>query len=119
MLQNFKAGDFLIFQVEAGFGLLRILAIDENEGETIWHISAYSDMFPDPEIADAAIAQSSDFRIAIPHAALTNRAFESTQTARMENVGLNEKELVPLNDWRNSETREVSDRSVRLLLGLR
>ncbi len=42
MSQNFQAGDFLIFQIESAYGLLRILAIEENAGESIWHLAAYN-----------------------------------------------------------------------------
>jgi hypothetical protein len=50
---------------------------------------------------------------------LTNRAFESTQVARMKNEPLNEDELQKASEWRNSPESEASDLSVRLLLGLR
>jgi len=119
MSQNFQAGDFLIFQIESGYGLLRILAIDEAGGEKIWHLAAYNELFFDVETADAALVSPQLLTVSIPHVALTTRAFEATQTARMTNVSLNDTELKPLEDWRQSETPEVSDRSIRLLLGLR
>jgi hypothetical protein len=119
MSQKFQAGDYLIFQVESGYGLLRILAIDEAGGGKVWHLAAYNELFFDIETADAALLNPQDLTISIPHVALTNRAFEATQTARMTNVPLTEAELKPLEDWRQSPTAEVSDRSIRLLLGLR
>lgn len=119
MSQNFQAGDFLIFQIESGYGLLRILAIDATGGENVWHLAAYNEMFLDIEMADAAIENYQSLTISRPHLAVTNRAFESTQTARMTNVPLNENELQPLKDWRANENRAISDLSVRLLLGLR
>lgn len=118
MSQNFQAGDFLIFQIESGYGLLRILAIDEIEGEKIWHLAAYNELFFDVESADSAIANFRHLTLNIPHVALTNRAFEATQTARMTNIELNQNELKPLEDWRGGE-QEISDRSIRLMLGLR
>ncbi len=119
MSQNFQAGDFLIFQIESGYGLLRILAIDQTDAGTVWHLAAYYEMFLDTETADAAIENYKNLTVSYPHLALTNRAFESTQTARMSNAPLNETELKPLNEWRASDIHTASDLSVRLLLGLR
>ncbi len=119
MSQNFQAGDFLIFQIESGYGLLRILEIDETADSTTWHLAAYNEMFMDIDSADAAIENFNNLTISYPHLALTNRAFESTQVARMENLPLTENELQPLKDWRESANRKISDLSVRLLLGLR
>lgn len=119
MSQNFQAGDFLIFQIESGYGLLRILAIDETASGTIWHLAAYNEMFLEVETADAAIESCENLTISYPHLAVTNRAFESTQTARMKNVPLNESELQFYESWRANEHRKISDLSVRLLLGLR
>lgn len=119
MSQNFQAGDYLIFQIESGYGLLRILAIEENAGEKVWHLAAYNELFLDSEMADAAIENPSALTVSKPHVALTTRAFESTQTARMTNKPLTENELQPLYDWKNNPNAEVSDRSVRLMLGLR
>lgn len=119
MSQNFQAGDYLIFQIESGYGLLRILAIDERDGERVWHLSAYNELFFDIETADAALADPYNLTVSIPHVALTNRAFEATQTARMTNAALTDDELKPLENWRQNPSREVSDRSIRLMLGLR
>ncbi len=119
MSQNFQAGDFLIFQIESGYGLLRILAIDESENGTVWHLAAYNEMFLDIEMADAALVNYQSLTISYPHLALTNRAFESTQVARMKNEPLSDEELKNLRDWETNPQRRVSDLSVRLLLGLR
>ncbi len=119
MSQNFQAGDFLIFQVESGYGLLRILAIDSSDGEKVWHLSAYNELFLDIEMAEMALANPQMLTINIPHVALTNRAFEATQTARLTNVPLTVTELKPFEDKRTDETAEVSDRSIRLMMGLR
>ena len=119
MSQNFQPGDFLIFQIESGYGLLRVLAIDERPEGTVWHLAAYSDLFLDVGMADTALDSDTPLNISHNHLALTNRAFESTQVARMRNVPLTDDELEALNKWKQNEDREVSDRSVRLLLGLR
>jgi len=44
-------GDDLIFQLESGFGLLRVLAVEEG----VWHLLAYDEFFPDVESAEAAL----------------------------------------------------------------
>ena len=119
MPQNFQPGDFLVFQLEAGFALLRLLAEDEVDGDLVWHVIGYGDFFLDVDSAVAASAIPAGLSLNSPHIALTNRAFESTQVAKIANVPLTEQELAPLNKWRNDETREVSDRSVRLMMGLR
>lgn len=119
MSQNFQPGDFLIFQIESAYALLRILAIEETGGERVWHLAAYNEMFPDIESVDAALENASAFTINKPHLALTNRAFEATQTARMKNFPLTEDELKSFEEWKQSSERKVSDMSVRLLLGFR
>jgi hypothetical protein len=119
MSQNFQSGDFLIFQIEAAFGLLRLLEIEKTENDTIWHLAAYEDMFLDIDTADKALENPQNLKINLKHAALTNRAFEATQTSRMTNEPLTEEELKPLQEWKNDPNREISDRTVRLLLGLR
>jgi oligoendopeptidase F len=119
MSQNFQAGDYLIFQIESAYGLLRILAIEEDAGEKVFHLAAYNEMFLDIDSADAALANASALTVSKPHLALTSRAFESTQTARMKNEPLTEAELKPFEDWKQGAERKISDLSVRLLLGLR
>lgn len=119
MSQDFQAGDYLIFQIESGYGLLRLLAIDENEDEKIWHLAAFDDLFMDIDTADLALENPASLSISSPHIALTNRAFESTQVARMKNEPLNEKDLRLYKEWRQNPERQASDRSVRLMLGLR
>jgi hypothetical protein len=117
---SFQAGDFLIFQIESGFGLLRVLEVEnDTDGEKIWHIAAYADMFPDIDFADQALLNPQSLQTAIPHAALTNRAFGATQVSKMTNEPLQDSELQALRSWKNDPNREVIDRSVRLLLGLR
>jgi hypothetical protein len=119
MSQNFQAGDFLIFQIESAYGLLRVLAVEEIENQTIWHLAAYNEMFLDIDMADAALENYKSLTVSNAHLALTNRAFESTQVARMKNESITEDDLKAFENWKNNPAREVSDRSVRLLLGLR
>ena len=119
MSQKFQAGDFLIFQLESGYGLLRILAIEEAPGDTIWHLAAYNELFLDVEYADVALENPQSLTISLPHVALTDRAFLSTQTARMKNVPLTPDELNGFTVWKENPKAPVSDRSVRLMLGLR
>lgn len=120
MSQNFQPGDFLLFQIESGFGLLKILAIDtDTEGNNIWHLSAFEEMFLDPEMADMALQNPSSLSSRNRHMVLTQRAFEATQVARMMNSEVNVEELQTVENWRSDPNREISDRSARLLLGLR
>lgn len=118
MSQDFRAGDYLIFQVESGFGLLRILAIDDINGDRVWHLRGYGEMFPDIESADAALERPELLTVSLAHAALTTRAFEATQTSRMKFAELEPGEAGEVADWRENPS-VVSDRSIRLLLGLR
>ena len=119
MSQNFQPGDFLIFQIESGYGLLRLLNIEELPNDTIWHLKAYNEMFLDVEMIDEALLNHQNLTVNIPHIALTNRAFESTQTARMSNQPLNEADLEAFELWRRGGQSEIFDRSIRLMLGLR
>lgn len=119
MSQNFQAGDYLIFQIESGFGLLRILEIERFSDETIWHLASFKEMFLDVETADLTLENAKNLTIDLPHIALTNRAFEATQVARMKNESLSDEDLEPLEDWRENPDRQISDRSVRLMLGYR
>ena len=115
MSRELQPGDFLVFQLEAGFALIRLLAADDDA----WHVAAYSDLFPDVETAEAAAATPASLVMSHAHIALTDRAFKSTQVARIANILLTEAEKQPLNAWRDNPGREISDRSVRLMLGLR
>jgi hypothetical protein len=117
--QTLTPGDFLVFQLESGFALMRLLAVDETDGGKVWHLAAYGDFFLDVESAEAASAYPQLLIVNSSHLALSNRAFESTQVARIANIPLTNAENEPLNDWRNDPNHEVSDRSVRLMLGIR
>lgn len=118
MSQEFAAGDFLIFQLESGYGLMRVLAFDDDD-ERVWHVSIYTDLFLDPDFADVAVSRGDRFGVGNAHVALTDRAFNSTQVAKIGHRALTEDELVELRNWRSGPERPISDRSVRLLMGLR
>jgi hypothetical protein len=106
-LQGFSPGDFLVFQIESGFGLMQVLRIGED---SVWHVRVYRDLFPEIEYAELAIASPESLTAEFEHIALTDRAFESTQVSKLGNAPVED-----LGDWDG----EVSDRSVRLLLGFR
>jgi hypothetical protein len=118
VIHSFVPGDFLIFQLESGYALLRVLDVEHVDDGAVWHVAAYRDLFLDVESANAAIEQPESLNVDISHAALTNRAFESTQVAWMKNIPLNPGELKDYEAW-NLSDKKVSDRSIRLLLGLR
>ena len=120
MPRDFQPGDDLLFQLESGFGLLRVLAIEEDErGDPIWHLLAYQDLFPDGDAAENALETPSSLSVSIPHMALTNRAFERTPTAKLMNRPPTAEELEYCEEWRSNEDRQISDRSALLMLGLR
>jgi len=114
MPQEFEPGDFLVFQLEAGFGLLRVLGSEGEDGNKIWHLAAYRDLFLDVDSAEDA-ANNKQLTIELPHVALTNRAFESTQVAKLTNAPLDNTLGARIAD----DSVPVQDRSIRLLLGLR
>ena len=117
-MSTFVAGDDLIFQLESGFGLLRVLAVEGEGAATTWHLLAYDEFFPDVESAEAALSRGTPLPVRKAHMALTNRAFERTPTARLGNRPVTDDELAAYNAWLNSD-RPVSDRSALLMLGIR
>ena len=117
-MPQFAPGDDLIFQLESGFGLLRVIAIDEDADKTTWHLMAFEELFPDVETAERALANPESLHIRKPHMALTDRAFERTPAARLGNRPLSQGERGQYEKWLASG-REVSDRSALLMLGLR
>ena len=119
MQHRFSAGDFLFFQLEAGFALIRLLGVDEIGDENVWHLAAFDDLFPDVESIEHVIANPAKLSVSIPHVALTSRAFESTQVSDIGNSPVTEDELARLRAWHNDPERKISDRSIRLLTGLR
>ncbi len=119
MQDNLQPGDFLVFQLEAGFALLRLLAVDDIDTKRTWHVAAYGDFFLDVDSAEVALGDLEKLPVTHKHLALTNRAFENTQVARIANIPLTSHETSALDEWRNDPDREIADRSIRLLLGLR
>jgi hypothetical protein len=118
MALQFEPGDDLIFQLESGFGLLRVIAVDQNEGSPVWHLMAYEELFPDVDSAEQALTNADALHIRQPHMALTDRAFERTPAARLGNRPVTNAERTSYQRWLE-QGREVSDRSALLMLGLR
>ncbi|HVF57206.1 MAG TPA: hypothetical protein VM934_13710 [Pyrinomonadaceae bacterium] len=115
---SFIPGDDLVFQIESGFGLLRVLAVDGRGAEAVWHVLVYEDFYPEVEAAEAALAGGGELGVRVPHVALTDHAFEKTPAARLGNRPVTDEELAGVRAWRESGG-EVFDRSVTLMLGLR
>ena len=114
----FAPGDDLIFQLESGFGLLRVIAIGQDEDKPTWHLMAYEELFPDVESAEQALNSPAALHVRLPHMALTDRAFERTPAARLGNRPVTGAELAHYQNWVKSGGK-VSDRSALLMLGLR
>ena len=114
----FAPGDDLIFQLESGFGLLRVIAVEEHENARVWHLMAYEEFFADSEGAEAALTSPESLHVRRAHMALTDRAFERTPAAKLGNRPVTENEQAAYQNWRDSDGR-VSDRSALLMLGIR
>ena len=118
MALTFVAGDDLVFQVESGFGLMRVLASEGEGAGAVWHILVYHEFYPDVESAEAALGSGRPLAVREPHLALTAHAFEKTPAARLTNRPVADDELEALRSWRDSGGA-VHDRSVLLMLGMR
>jgi hypothetical protein len=118
MGNSFVPGDDLIFQLESGFGLLRVLAVEGVAAETVWHLLAYEDFFPDVEAAEQRLRNPKPLPVRQAHMAITNRAFERTPAAKLGNRPVREDELVGYHNWLKGD-RVVHDRSALLMLGIR
>ena len=118
MALSFAAGDDLVFQMESGFGLVRVLACEGEGAGAVWHVLVYFDFYPDVEAAEAALASGRALAVREPHLALTEHAFEKTPAARLANRPVAGEELAALDRWRR-EGGEVHDRSLLLMLGMR
>ena len=118
MALRFAPGDDLIFQLESGYGLLRVLAAEERGGDTIWHLLAYEELFLDVESAEAALAAPRGLTVRAAHLPLTAYAFEKTPVARLGNRPVSDEELAAVGRWRQGGG-EPYDRSALLMLGLR
>jgi len=118
MQPPFAPGDDLIFQLESGFGLLRVIAVEEREEKLVWHLTAYEELFPDVESAESALKHPETLHLRMPHMALTDRAFVRTPAARLGNRAITEDERARYENW-TKQNGKVSDRSALLMLGLR
>lgn len=118
MAQSFVPGDDLIFQLESGFGLLRVIAVEERNGQTVWHLMAYEELFPDVETAEQALAHAELLHVRCAHMALSQRAFERTPAARLGNRPVTGTERSAYQEW-SDNAGQVSDRSALLMLGIR
>lgn len=114
----FAPGDDLIFQLESGFGLLRVIAVEEHATVRVWHLMAYEEFFADSESAEAALIRPESLHLRRAYMALTDRAFERTPAAKLGNRPVTENEQAAYQNWRDSDGR-VSDRSALLMLGIR
>ena len=103
MAQPFIPGDDLLFQLESGFGLLRIVAVEGEGPQTVWHLLAYEEFFPSAEAAEEALTNAGSLHVRVPHLALTERAFERTPAARLGNRTLTDAELAPYLEWLGSK----------------
>ena len=119
MSQTFSAGDYLVFQLESGYGVLRILAIADDGTDRVWHLCVYEELFADTESAEQALAHPELLHFSKPHLALTDRAFERTPAAKLGHRAVDEDELVAFGKWEHSADRPLFDRSLLLLLGMR
>lgn len=118
MALAFAPGDDLVFQIESGFGLVRVLAVEGEGRERVWHVLVYQDFYPEVEAAEAALATGRDMEVREPHIALTEHAFEKTPAALLGNRPVAENELDAVRRWEQSGGRP-HDRSVLLMLGMR
>ena len=118
MALSFAAGDDLVFQMESGFGLVRVLASEGEGAGAVWHVLVYFDFYPDVETAEAALASGGALAVREPHLALTGHAFEKTPAARLGTRPVTETELEARRRWEQSGG-QAQDRSVLLLLGMR
>ena len=119
MALDYAPGDDLVFQLESGFGLFRVLATERREAETIWHVLVYEDFYPEVELAEAALlTKAGALAVRAPHLALTDRALERTPAARLGNRAVMQEELNAVRTWRE-RGGEAFDRSLLQLLGIR
>ena len=96
-----------------------MLASDGEGANTIWHVLAYEELFPDVDAAERALTEPHLLHVRNAHMALTDRAFERTPAAKLGNRFVSDDELAAYRQWQESDEHRVSDRSVLLLLGMR
>jgi hypothetical protein len=116
---SFEPGDDLVFQLESGYALIRVLAVEADpEGKNIWHLAVFEEFFPDVDAAAAAVAHPETLHIR-KNLVLTDRAFDRTPAAQLGHRQVTNEELAPYRTWSVDPSREVSDRSILLMLGIR
>lgn len=118
MALPFAPGDDLVFQIESGFGVIRVLAVEGEGDERVWHLLVYEDFYPEVEAAEAALASGVELAPRVPHLALTDHAFGKTPAARLGNRPVTDSELAAYHRWQ-AAGGAASDRSVLLMLGMR
>lgn len=119
MALSYEAGDDLLFQLESGFGLMRVLGSEGEGAGPVWHVLVYEEFYPDVEAAEAALAGARGaLAVSRAHLPLTDRALERTPAARLGNRPVSDEELAPVRAWRE-RGGEVFDRSVLQMLGVR
>jgi hypothetical protein len=111
----FVAGDNLMFQLESGYGLFRVLAVEGQGSDSVWHLSTFEELFPDAESAERALLHPDLLHTGHAHLALTDRAFERTPAAKLSNTRSLTRTR-PSNLWLSGAERKVSDRSPLQLL---
>lgn len=72
MAQSFVPGDYLLFQLESAYGLLRVLAVSQEGSDFVWHLLVYEEFFPDLEAAEQAVSEPKSLHIRQAHMALTS-----------------------------------------------
>lgn len=118
MALEFSAGDDLLFQLESGFGLMRVLKVEAEGEDAVWHILVYEDFYPDVETAEAALSNPEALRARVKHLALTDRALERTPAARLGNRTVTDDELDAYRAWLEDDG-QVYDRSILQMIGMR
>jgi len=115
-MEHFEPGDNLVFQLESGYGLVRVLAAETRPEGPIWRLALYEDLFPDIEAAEKALQSPGLLTLGFKQVALTERAFERTPAAKLGKSPLTDQERRLLEDEPDVKTR---DRSLLQILGVR
>lgn len=118
-MDNIEPGDIFIFQLESGYGIQKVIGVDSEGEDAVIHLRLYQDLFFSVEVAEQLSRIPSMLTVSVPHVALNERAFSSTQTSKLTNVPPSDEEKQLVEKWRNKAGRIIEERSIRLLLGLR
>lgn len=73
----------------------------------------------DVVMAEAAARSLENLKVEIVHEAMTERAFDSTQTSFILNIQVSDEENRLIQEWNAKPGILPTDRSIRLLMGLR